>query len=298
MRPRTAPLISLVTALALALAGCTSSIGAYAQSGGDRPGETAAQLMVSGELVSPQLIDELSELSGITLSAAAPGEGDVELGQVQEPGVPYGVDFVCLIAQQSWFAANRLGTPASAGEAAPYLALSDPEDIPQVAWWLAGNAGLDQVRLEQNLKALVAAGASLPWYSTDANAKSGAEVGRVIVESALYPVRNANNLGTGSEWVAVPNTCVEYTVFAQNSGTNEEANDFIDFLLTPTAQQLLAQTGSNYPLARTEQLPEPVENLAPYPQHAETLTPTELEEAQAMLLRIVESQGHGAQSGP
>ncbi len=178
--------------LVLSLAGCTSSTGEFRL-----------------ERQSLWVTSEIPVAEWETTTEAPPPEQENWVRLDGSTGTPYGTDYTCLLANQSWFSANRLPVPATKEDA-------------------------DKYRSE----------------------------GAVKTESALYPWRTVNNLGTESSWVVVPGTCESRTVSVQAAG--ELGEEFVEHLLTPEGQTQMAEAGLAYPL--TGPVPADVERIAPKPE--------------------------------
>ncbi len=212
---------------------------------------------------------------------------------------PYGRDFACLVGNDAWFATNRMSPPADLVQVthlpwAPLWEVPNPTVDPLMALWVAGQAVVpDATSTPDGLVLLLQdaylSGASFPETTvvvlpvedepTDAveTPQSGpatpepllptvtsAAVPRIVVQSALFPWRTVNNLGTESPWRTIDSTCVEFTVSARGSG--EDSVKFIDFLLSPAGQQSSVMSGLAYPLSVAAPIPSGVEAVANVPR--------------------------------
>lgn len=267
-------LFTALTLLAAVATGCTSSVGSGTE-GTATPGGTdvlvVEEIPLNADLI--QAFNDYVDAEGgrpiaLTDSSTAEGNPDwVKLGPGLEEGTVYGTNFACLVAQESWFLANRLPVPSNADQAAPYLQLNaEPSTVWESAW-VASLGGP-----KESAKKLAQLGQKGTRLHGVEISQSGAEPSReerVVVQSALYPWLAANNLGTDTEWGVIEDSCVQVELKVQHQG--DSGDRFVTFLTDPQTQQHLADWGLGYAAADPGRGDGPAAQLAPAPQGTKTV---------------------------
>lgn len=257
----------LTGAAAVSLTGCTLAYDPDNPVFGTGTKVTAdpIELVASDGTELASLTQAFTDATDIPVQAVEEASGDYDLVEWDSSEVgstEIGRQFWCVVADQAWFEVNQLAMPSSLSDLrkaqwAPELALEDPASSEAVLLWLT--------RIEKPadyLGRLVDRGAQLGGSSDSAHLR---------VDSALAPWRTVNNLQTSSRWVTLPQTCVEDQVAV--SATGEDAQAFVDFLLSPEGQTAMVEAGAAYPLDSSAPLPESVEAVSPSPAAGDVEVP-------------------------
>lgn len=324
-----ARMTALATIVVVALAGCTSALGngqtTHAGFNGSVKGlhvvtdrgaevsqvaevyaETSGQSVQVTDLSTAQFVEFLDSPGGTEDNLVVWGlwGGEPPAGWSR---TEYGRDYSCVIADNAWFAVNRQPIPATNSDLldpnwAPLFTLVSPAESPATLKWLAGAGRENSAEIESFLSALKTAGVTLvPASQTAATGSESiqseregslqsAELShsRLRVASALDPWLMANNMGSSSRWVTLPQTCVETTESLWSVGS--AAEDFVEFVLSPSGQETVANAGLAYPVSDDTQVPEAVAHLAPKPTVAATIEPAKALELTSAVLRAWTAQ--------
>ena len=127
--------------------------------------------------------------------------------------------------------------------------------IANKTWFLVNNLSMPTFETIDPEMLFVPEGAKAEWPKG-----SGGPESPIRIDSALLPYKERNNTGTESQWERVRGKCSAEDV-------NVSANApqaFIDFLLSPEGQEVIAKAGIAYPI--TGMTPEEVTALAPRPE--------------------------------
>ncbi len=240
-----------------------------------RAGETAVDVVMGLDAT-----DAVAGTSGGALAGSAPEDARTAEGTAlagAAGAVAYGRDDVCVLADAQWFAANGLALPTSLADLASpdYAALLE---IPDPGTTTAGRAFVQATAAQQGegaaawWGALLGAGAAVDreadalgrwtaWTSASAgfstvaglaSATAGEGTRPLLVGPASWAATTLNNTATESASAPIGSTCLARTLYAARvaaPANPDGAESLLAYLLTPRAQQALAQQSLATPLA-------------------------------------------------
>lgn len=184
-------------------------------------------------------------------------------GEVQaETAVVVGEEDVCVLADRSWYSANKKTPPVDKA------ALSD-EHLLSI---LRASDPLTSGQAAVNMPLWISA---LSGVTSEATGTEAAPPGEIA--SSLEALRAVNNLQTDVRYQVVEGTCVSvptYLVELDPSARGGAARALSDYLTSPDGQDVLGAYALTYPVAGNADLPE-------RPKAAKAFTAVEVEKATA-----------------
>ena len=269
-------------ALSIALSGCTASTPSDSTRGWGaawnpyEPASTVTLQVGEGVSVPQGLASALGAATGldVVVAPSTPSpEGEAEAdppdlflgvlpaGDPQaETAEVVGEEDICILADLSWYSANKQAAPAdkaalSGAHLLSILGSSDPST--------SGPAAINMPL----------------WVSTLTTVKDETTAGGTPppgrIASSLEAVRATNNLGTDVRYPVVEGTCVSaptYLVDLVPSARGGAARALADYLMSPEGQEVLGAHALTYPTVGSADLPQRSEA-------AEAFTAKEVEEA-------------------